>query len=145
MKWFGGGRRARKIEKELGTALWRQAHDRYLRGIDRYHQILEGVEDDLLHNQLVVVGDELAEQLPRIYALCKRAHEQFPTSGMNVPRGASVLHSALSRAANHVATTAEAEAMVRLQHGELDAVRRRADQVLQCIAEAESALSAEDG
>ncbi|WP_120006380.1 hypothetical protein [Nesterenkonia muleiensis] len=140
MELFRGRRRAKKIDKELGKGLWRQAHDRYVRGLDRYHQILEGVEDNAVHNQLVVVGDELAEQLPRVYQLCRRAHEQFPSTGMNVPRGASALHSGLSRAANHVATTAEAEAMVRLQHGQLDAVRRRADQVLQCLAEAESAF-----
>ena len=145
MRLFGGrGIRkagARKIDKQLGKGLWRQAHDRYVRGLDRYHQILEGVEDDAAHNQLVLIGDELAEQLPRVYRLCQRAHEQFPATGLNVPPGASPLHSGLSRAANHLATTAEAEAMVRLKHGELASVRHRADQVLACLAEAESALN----
>lgn len=141
MKLFGRRRRAKAIEKDLGTGLWRQAHDRYLRGVDRYHQILEGVEDDAVHNQLVTVGDELAEQLYRVYEICRRAREQFPDSEMRIPAGAHAVHSALSRAANHVATTAEAEAMVRLNSGEFQAVRHRADQVMECLDEAERALS----
>ncbi|GAA1825707.1 hypothetical protein [Nesterenkonia flava] len=144
MKLFTRRRRARRMEKELGTGLWRQAHDRYVRGLDRYHQILEGVEDDQLHNQLVLIGDELAEQLPTVYDLCRTAHEVYPAEGMQVPGGAANrLHSCLSRAANHLATTAEAAAMARLQHGTVEAVRRRADQVMSCLQDAEAALAGE--
>lgn len=143
MKLFVRHRRAKLIEKELGTGLWRQAHDRYVRGLDRYHQILAGVEDDQLHNQLVPIGDELAQQLPRIYQLCRSAHAEFPAQELRVPAGAQRLHSGLSRAANHLATTAEAEAMVRLEHGELEAVRHRAQQVLRAVAEAEAHFSPE--
>ena len=48
---------------------------------------------------------------------------------MQVPAGAQRLHSGLSRAANHLATTAEAEAMARLNHGGIEAVQHRADEV----------------
>ncbi|WP_022871954.1 hypothetical protein [Nesterenkonia alba] len=138
---FGRRRRARRKEKDLGTGLWRQAHDRYERGLDRYHQILEGVAENDIHNQLVAIGDQLAEQLPTVYDLCKAAHQRFPAEGMNIPGAARELHSCLTRAANHLATTAEAEAMVRLHHSEVPAVRRRADQVLACLQDAERALA----
>jgi hypothetical protein len=136
MKLFPRHRRARRLERELGKGLWRQAYDRYIRGLDRYHQVIEGVADDQTYNALVHIGDELAEQLDEIYRLCRTAQAQHPADGLHVPGRAVALHSSLSRAANHLATTAEAAAMVRLGHGELTAVRRRADQVLACIAEA---------
>ncbi|TLP72893.1 hypothetical protein [Nesterenkonia sphaerica] len=141
MKLFKGRRRAKKIDQELGKGLWRQAHDRYVRGLDRYHQILEGVEDDAVHNELVAIGDQLAEQLPRVYELCRCGERDFPATEMHIPAGAHGLHAGLSRAANHLATTAEAEAMVRLSNGQLDSVRHRAQQVLDCLSEAESTLS----
>jgi hypothetical protein len=141
MKLFRGRRRAKKIDQELGKGLWRQAHDRYVRGLDRYHQILDGVEDDAVYNQLVLIGDQLAEQLPRVYELCCRGQKEFPATEMQIPQGAHALHSGLSRAANHVATTAEAEAMVRLSNGQLDSVRHRASQVLDCLSDAESTFN----
>lgn len=137
MKLLSRRRRLKKLEKDLGTGLWRRAHDRYVRGLDRFHQILEGVDDDALHNQLALIGDELADQLPRIYELCREAHREHPDTELQVPAGTQKLHSGLSRAANHLATTAEAVAMVRLSHGDTASVRRRAYQVLSALREAE--------
>lgn len=139
MKLFARGRRARRIEKDLGTGLWRQAHDRYQRGLDRYHQILEGISDDELHNQLVPIADSLSERLDEVYQLCKEAHQRHPADGMLVPGASNSLHSSLSRASNHLATTAEAAAMVRLNSGSVEAVRRRAEQVLDSLDQARSA------
>ncbi|NDK31145.1 hypothetical protein [Nesterenkonia haasae] len=141
MKLFKVRRRAKKIDQELGKGLWRQAHDRYVRGLDRYHQILEGVEDDAVYNELVTIGDHLAEQLPRVYELCRRGQQEFPATEMQVPAGAHALHGGLSRAANHLATTAEAEAMVRLSNGQLASVHHRARQVVDSLTEAESTFS----
>lgn len=138
MKLFTRRRRARRLDKDLGKGLWRQAHDRYVRGLDRYHQVIEGVEDDAVYNQLVLIGDELSERLTVVYELCRKAHSQHPGEGMHVPGAARPLHSALSRAANHLATAAEAAAMVRLGNAEATAVRRRADQVLTCLENAET-------
>ncbi len=136
MKLFPRRRRARRLDKDLGKGLWRQAHDRYVRGLDRYHQVIEGVEDDAVYNQLVLIGDELSERLTDIYELCRKAHAQHPGEGMHVPGAARPLHAALSRAANHLATAAEAAAMVRLGSAGVTAVRRRADQVLACVEDA---------
>lgn len=139
MKLFPRRRRARRLDKELGKGLWRQAHDRYVRGLDRYHQVIDGVKDDAIYSQLVLIGDELAEQLDTVYELCRRAQISHFSEGLQVPGGATKLHSSLSRAANHLATTAEAAAMVRLGHGELLAVRRRADQVKEALKDASDA------
>lgn len=136
MKLFSRRHRAKKVVKDLGTGLWRQAHDRYVRGLDRYHQVIEGVADDAVHNRLVLIGDELAEQLSEVHTLCSHAETEHPAEGMHVPGPARDLHSALSKAANHLATAAEAAAMVRLGNAEVDAVRRRADQVLACVEDA---------
>lgn len=136
MKLLSRRRRARRLEKELGRGLWRQAHDRFVRGLDRYHQILEGVDDDAVHNELVRLGDELAEALPSLRACCAAAQRRWPAEEMRIPGGAARLHSELSRAANHLATTAEAAAMVRLGSAEIAAVRRRADRVLECVEQA---------
>ncbi|MDZ5076801.1 hypothetical protein [Nesterenkonia sp. HG001] len=140
MKLFARHRRDRRLDKDLGRGLWRQARDRFARGLDRYHQVIEGVEDDAVHNHLVAIGDELAEQLPSVQVLCTHAHRLFPGEGMDIPGRASELHSQLSKAANHMATTAEAAAMVRLGSAEIVAVRRRADRVLSSLQDAEAAL-----
>lgn len=140
MKILARRRRARRLDKDLGRGLWRQAHDRFIRGLDRFHQVIEGVEDDVVHNQLVAIGDELADQLPSVYDLCAHAARLFPSEGMDIPRHASELHSHLSKAANHAATAAEAAAMVRLGSAEVISVRRRADRVLSSLQDAEGAL-----
>lgn len=140
MRLFARRRRARRLEKELGQGLWRQAHDRFVRGLDRYHQVVEGVDDDVVHNHLVSIGDELADQLPTVRDLCRHAHQMFPADGMDIPGRAAELHSCLSKAANHVATTAEAAAMVRVGSAEVLSVRRRADRVLASLQDAESAV-----
>lgn len=138
MKLFSR-RRAKKVDKDLGTGLWRQAHDRYVRGLDRYHQVVEGITDDALHNQLILIGDELSEELTEVYTLCREAQADHPADGMHVPGAARDLHSALSKAANHLATAAEAAAMVRLGSAEVTSVRRRADQVLASVDDARGA------
>ena len=53
MGFFTAARQGRKDDAELGKGLWRRAHDRFHRGLDRYHQVLEGVEDDQLYAELV--------------------------------------------------------------------------------------------
>jgi hypothetical protein len=145
--FFAAARQGRKDDSELGTGVWRRAHDRFRRSLDRYHQILEGIEDDALHNELVGIADELGGMLPRVRSLCVRAQAVAPSSGLDIPGALLQVHRALSRAGNTLATTAEAAAMTRLD-GErwgiassgIDNVRRRAQLVTDDVDEAERAM-----
>ncbi len=135
---IGARRRARRLDKELGHGLWRRVHDRYVRGLDRYHQVIEGIADDAVHHRLVLLGDRLAAELEAVRALCHEAHTVHPGEGMQIPGEAAELHAGLSRAANHLATTAEAAAMVRLGAAEVEAVSRRAQRVFEMLRAAEA-------
>ena len=81
MAFFAAARQGRKDDAELGTGVWRRAHDRFRRGLDRYHQILEGIEDDDVYNELVQVADDLGAMLPRVRAICVRAQASSPSTG----------------------------------------------------------------
>ncbi|MCC9146690.1 MULTISPECIES: hypothetical protein [unclassified Arthrobacter] len=147
MALFAAARQGRKDDVELGKGVWRRAHDRFTRGLDRYYQMLEGVEDDAIYNELVTVANELAGLLPRVRQVCSDAQRQLPSTGQNIPGALTAVHRALSRSGNSLAAAAEAAAMSRLE-GErwgiasagLDNVRRRAELVREDVAEAERAL-----
>ncbi|MHA7263190.1 hypothetical protein ACX80W_08325 [Arthrobacter sp. TMN-37] len=147
MGLFAAARQGRKDDADLGNGVWRRAHDRFRRGLDRYHQILEGVEDDDVYNELVAVANQLGELLPRVRAACASAQAHWPSEGLDIPGAGISVHRALSRAGNTLATTAEAAAMTRLD-GErwglasagLENVRRRAELVIEDVLEAERQL-----
>ncbi|MCU1553387.1 MAG: hypothetical protein JWM13_873, partial [Arthrobacter sp.] len=61
MGFFTTARQGKRDDAELGKGLWRRANDRFTRGLDRYHQVLEGVEDDALYAELVDIANELSE------------------------------------------------------------------------------------
>jgi hypothetical protein len=148
MALFAAARQGRKDDTELGKGVWRRAHDRFTRGLDRYHQMLEGVEDDALYNELALVANDLAALLPRVRAVCAGAQKQLPSSGQDIPGGLIAVHRALSRSGNSLAAAAEAAAMSRLE-GErwgiasagVENVRRRAALVQDDVAEAERVLA----
>lgn len=149
MGFFAAARQGRKDDAELGSGVWRRAHDRFRRGLDRYHQILEGVDDDDVYNQLAVLANELGPLLERVRTICVTAQASSPSDGLDIPGALTPVHRALSKAGNSLATTAEAAAMARLD-GErwglasagLDNVKRRAELVEEDIAEAERQLAA---
>ncbi|PPB48154.1 hypothetical protein C4K88_14320 [Arthrobacter pityocampae] len=147
MALFAAARQGRRDDAELGTGVWRRAHDRFRRGLDRYHQILEGIEDDDVYNELVGIADELGALLPRVRAVCVSAQASSPSTGLDIPGALLQVHRALSRAGNTLATTAEAAAMTRLDGARwgvassgLDNVRRRAQLVAEDVEEAERAM-----
>lgn len=115
--FFGDYRASRRDERELGEGVWRRAHDRFKRGLDRYHQILESVRDPELRAVAVPVANELAELLPRVRAVCIEAHTRAPSQTQDIPHSTSGylsdVHRQLSRAGNSMAQTAEALTMAR--------------------------------
>lgn len=148
MAIFGGARGARREEKELGTGVWRRAHDRYGRGLDRFHQVLEGIEDDDLYNALVMIANHLADLQPRVRDICMRAQAFSPSDANDIPHAVHTVHRSLSKAANDLATAAQSAALARLD-GErwgfasagLENVARRADVVVVGIEAAERDLA----
>jgi hypothetical protein len=140
---FARGRQRRKDERELGTDLWRRCYDWFARSLDRYWQVVDEAQrsgtvpqDEL--NGLVNAGNVLAELLPRVRRLCVEARREHPEHGMEVPAPVSDLHRTLSRAANDLATTAQAAAMFRLGQSSLQSVGRRAEKVIAAVEEAET-------
>ena len=117
MGFFGDYRATRRDERELGEGVWRRAHDRFKRGLDRYHQILESVRDPQLRAAAVSVANELADLLPRVRAVCMDAHVRAPSQTQDIPHSSSGylsdVHRQLSRAGNAMAQTAEALTMAR--------------------------------
>ncbi|MGO4238181.1 hypothetical protein [Pseudarthrobacter sp. YAF2] len=147
MGFFSAARQGRKDDVELGKGLWRRAHDRFHRGLDRFHQVLEGVEDDQLYGELVGIANDLAALLQRVRAVCMEAQRRSPSDGLDIPAGLADVHRALSKAGNSLATTAEAAAMLRLAVGPVPvgaaSVRRRAEAVFQQVDDAERRLRGE--
>ncbi|ABY22142.1 hypothetical protein RSal33209_0387 [Renibacterium salmoninarum ATCC 33209] len=141
MALFERFRTAKRDDAELGQGVWRRAHDRFRRGLDRFHQMLEGVQDEQLHEELAPIANELADLLPRVRSLCRRAHTASPSDGLNIPAGSfAAIHRELTRAGNALATAAEAVAMVRLEELAPDAVVRRAAQVVEHVIAAEALM-----
>lgn len=109
----------RRDDAELGKGLWRRAHDRFVRGLDRFHQILERMPDDRMVDQLVPQANALADLLPRVRNLAASAQALAPSAGNDIPASPSGvysdLHRCLSKAGNALALCAEALAMTRCQ------------------------------
>ncbi|MGY2743743.1 hypothetical protein [Arthrobacter sp. UYCu723] len=145
MGFFRTARQGKIDDAELGTGLWRRAHDRFIRGLDRYHQVLEGVEDEVLYAELVGIANELSELAVRVRMICVEAQRRSPSDGLDIPGDLAGVHRSLSTAGNSLATTAEAAAMLRLAIGPVPAgavsVRRRAESVLEHIRDAERRLA----
>ncbi len=122
-------REQRQLAQELGQGLWRRAHDRFVRALDRYHQILDGVTEDEAYNQLAVLGNELADRLPAVRSLCAECQRAHPSDELTVPNECRDVHARLSSAANALATTAEAAALFRMRQIPIERVRSRAEKV----------------
>ena len=108
MGFFTAARQGRKDDAELGKGLWRRANDRFHRGLDRYHQVLEGVEDEQLYAELVEIANELAGLSGRVRMVCVEAQQRSPSDGLDIPHSLAGVHRALSKAGNSLAATAEA-------------------------------------
>ena len=149
MGFFSTARQGRRDDAELGKGLWRRAHDRFNRGLDRYHQVLEGVEDETLYGELIDIANELSALAPRVREICVEAQRRFPSNGLDIPGPLAGVHRALSTAGNSLAMTAEAAAMLRLAVGPVPAgavsVRRRAESVLEHVLDAERRLAEAGG
>lgn len=123
-----------RAEAGLGRGVWRRVHGRFQRGLDRFHQMLEGIEDQQLQCAVLPLADCLVIELSVVRGLCCRAQELSPSENFELPQGGLIaLHRELSMAANALATAAEALAMLRLGEAEIEAVRRRVKRVAEHV------------
>ena len=110
-----GGRRP---PDPLGDGVWRRVHDRCVRGVDSYHQVIEPVPPGEARDALERVGAELAAVLAAVRAQCLAAQREAPSASLDVPAGPSgqytALYRRLSKTAGLVAQAAEAAAMARV-------------------------------
>lgn len=110
-----GGRRP---PDPLGDGVWRRAHDRCRRAVDRYHQVIEPVPPGDARNALERVAVDLVEVLHAVHAQCLTAQREAPSASLDVPGGPRGEHPALyrrlSRTAACVSQAAEAATMSRV-------------------------------
>lgn len=108
----------RRRPDPLGEGVWRRAHDRFRRAVDRFHQVIEPVPEGPVRDRLELVGTSLAHALDDVHRLCTQAQADAPSAALEVPRGADgaapELHRSLSRAAHLAAQAAESAAMARV-------------------------------
>lgn len=152
---FSANRQAKRDDAELGKGVWRRAHDRFRRGLDRFHQMLEGLAEAAPeaakspdaarqsarnYESMVQLANSLADLLPEVRRIATQAQSLGPSEGMEIPAGAggylNDVHRELSRAGNALAATAEALALLRLGLGEPSGVERKAVIVRQHVSRA---------
>lgn len=153
---FGAARQSKRDDVELGKGVWRRAYERFHRGLDRFHQMLEGLEAAGFeqtdagaraaecYGPVVSVADALADLLPEVRRITMAAHAAAPSEGMEIPTGTggkfNDVHRELSRAGNALAAASEALALVRLGAGEVPAVKLKAAIVGRHVARAAELL-----
>lgn len=107
----------RRDDAELGRGIWRRSHDRFVRGLDRFHQILERMQTQEDFEDLVEEANALADFLPRVRAVAASAQKLAPSDTQDIPASAhgtyNEINRALAKAGNAVALCAEALAMSR--------------------------------
>ncbi|NAZ17809.1 hypothetical protein GT020_17340 [Glutamicibacter soli] len=115
MAFFSRLRAQRAANRELGEGVWRRAHDRFTRSLDRIFQVLEGINDVEVYNQLVKPANEMADLLPVVRQLCTDAQRITPSEDEVIPQATASVHRSLTKSANDLATTAQVIAMMRMQ------------------------------
>lgn len=115
MAFFSRLRKSHAANRLLGQGVWRRAHDRFNRSLDRVFQVLEGIADDQLHNRLMAYANDLADLMPRVQQICAEAQKLTPSSEEFIPELTFNVHRALTKAANDLATTAQVFAITRMQ------------------------------
>lgn len=101
----------RRRPDPLGEGVWRRAHDRSRRAVDRFHQVVEPVPAGPVRDGLDEVATGLVVALDRVRELCVRAQAEAPSAGLEVPRGPDGAHPELHRAVSRFAAVAAQASM----------------------------------
>lgn len=98
----------------LGTGVWRRAHDRFVRAVDRFHQVIEPVAPGEARDRLELAGARLAACLDQVRQRCVDAQARWPSSALEIPGAGSGEHARLSKGATVAAQASQAATMVRV-------------------------------
>ncbi len=99
---------------ELGTGVWRRAHDRFDRAVDRFHQVIAPVPDGAARDRLELDGARLARCLEEVRERCVSAQSAWPSSALEIPHDGAGEHARISKGATVAAQAAQAATMVRV-------------------------------
>ena len=89
---------SRRDDAELGRGLWRRAHDRFIRGVDRFHQVLERLAHTDMVELVVPSANCLSDLIPRVRAIAMEAQRLAPSEGTDVPSSPTGVYSDVHRA-----------------------------------------------
>jgi hypothetical protein len=132
----------RRRPDPLGTGVWRRAHARFRRAVDRYHQLLERVPPGAVHDRLHMTGARLAVSVDEVRSLCVAAQALAPSDGDDVPggQGGALLdaHRALGRGATLAAQASETVmlAVVALRGQQFEEASRLAEAAARAVDQA---------
>ena len=80
---------SRRDDAELGKGIWRRSHDRFIRGIDRFHQVLErlaATDSSTSMIELIVPdANALADLIPRVRAVAMERTASPPATAIFPP------------------------------------------------------------
>ncbi len=146
-----GARRA----DPLGEGVWRRAHDRFGRSVERFAAIeaaVAGLDAPAPTTGLLAsLRADLEGARDDVRALCVTAQTAAPSTGLDVPGGDGGrwldVHRDLSRAATACAQACEAATMLRVEveqgrEGGRDAVRRAVEAARAAVGRAQVRASA---
>lgn len=124
-------RRKRRDDAELGLGVWRQNHDRFTRAVDRFFEVVVGIDADrgepdgscAPREELAALTGKLNDEADAVRRICVAGQRRAPTDGMTVPGGDARLGDIrrdVSKAGAMVAQAAQAALLVRvaLRNGE---------------------------
>ncbi len=130
MKLFSGlrklGRGDRSPDRQFGTGLWRQHHDRFLRAVDRYYTTAVAIAEapettgGASASDLIAAGTHrLNDLVPVVDDIARRLHAHHPVDGQVVPAPVRRLvgdaPELLARASAKVAEAVLAASMARTE------------------------------
>lgn len=128
----------RRDDRELGRGLWRQGHDRFVRGLDRFHQVLEQLAARKDPAPYLVYANRLADLLPRVRQLAISAQQLAPSQGLDVPFSPDGSYAQLNRllttAGKDLAACAQVLALIRYAPaGQEENLRQRLSQQVESL------------
>jgi hypothetical protein len=127
--------------------VWRRAHDRFRRAVDRYHQLLEQVPAGEVRDRLELTGARLAALLHDVHGACQAGQRIAPSASEDLPGGRGGLlldaHRALARGATLTAQAGETVmlAVVTLRSHHPEEAVRLADAAARTVAQVADQVS----